>query len=71
MRWSELSPELRELAERVCTQKELDALKLWDPDVVGFRSVALALDISRDSARDRIRSALRKIEKGLREQDVA
>lgn len=61
MIWEALRPELRSLAERVCTVKELDALKLWDPDLVGYRTVAAQLAISPSTARDRIQRGLAKI----------
>lgn len=43
------------------TDKEYDAMRLWNPGVVGYRSVGLALGISREAARDRINNAKRKI----------
>jgi len=58
--WATLPPEVRELAERVCTRKELEALKLWDAGA-GYRRVALMLGISPSSARDRIVRAVRKL----------
>lgn len=43
------------------TEKEWDAMRLWNPGVVGYRSVGLALGIAPETARDRIRRGLRKI----------
>jgi hypothetical protein len=43
------------------TAKQLDALKLYAGQR-GYKSIALALDISRDAARDRIRGGLRALE---------
>lgn len=57
-----MSARLRALADAAgVTAKERDALLLWDPGVVGYRSVGLALDIAPETARDRIKRALRKI----------
>ena len=54
-----------ELARRVCTAKELDALALYAAEY-GYRSIAEALGISRSSARDRIQNASRKIRQAMR-----
>lgn len=62
MSWSTLPPELRELAEEVCTPAQLDALKLWDAGA-GYGRVALMLEISKESARDRITRGLDRIRK--------
>jgi DNA-directed RNA polymerase specialized sigma24 family protein len=43
------------------TDKEADAFRLYDPGVCGYRSVALALGISKSSAEDRIQRAFRKL----------
>lgn len=67
MSWSQLPPGLRALAEDVCTSKELDALKLYEPQRVGYRSVAVLLGISVSTARDRINRALAKIGRALEE----
>ncbi|MDQ3672699.1 MAG: hypothetical protein M3364_09745 [Actinomycetota bacterium] len=60
MSWATLPPEVRALAERVCTEKELAALKLWDAGA-GYRRVGLMLDISTSTARDRVQRALGKL----------
>ena len=65
-----LPPDVRLVAEQVCTEKELAALRLWNPGVAGYKSVALALDISPDTARDRIKRAIRKIEKQTRRETL-
>jgi hypothetical protein len=64
---SELTiPELMRIAERVCTQAELAALRAraeltaeGKPD--GHRSVAAALGVGRSTARDLLISAAEKI----------
>jgi DNA-binding CsgD family transcriptional regulator len=58
--WLTLSPAWRELATRVCTEKELEALKL---KVAGYgeRRIAVVLNISRTTVRDRLRNAERKL----------
>lgn len=60
MSWDTLSPELRELAERVCTSKELEALKLKSAGY-GRRRIAIVIGISETAVRDRLRSAERKL----------
>lgn len=60
MSWDALSPELRELAARVCTEKELEALKLKAAGY-GERRIAIVLNISRTSVRDRLRNGERKL----------
>lgn len=65
MSWATLPPELRELAQSVCTPKELEALRLWDAGA-GYRRVGLMLDISPSTARDRVQRALRKMERARR-----
>lgn len=60
MSWHSLDPTTRELAERLCTEKELQALKLWE-NGCGYRRTAHILGISMSSARDRIHRSLDKI----------
>lgn len=60
MSWSTISPELRELIERTCTEREIEALKLKAAGY-GRRATALSLNISESAVRDRLRSAERKI----------
>jgi predicted DNA-binding protein (UPF0251 family) len=50
----------RQLAERVCTQKELDVLRLTAAEY-GQRRAARILGISRDTLRHRLDNARRKI----------
>jgi predicted DNA-binding protein (UPF0251 family) len=55
-----------EVVERArLTRKELEALRLYAGGA-GYRSVALALDLSRSAVRDRISSGSRKLERALR-----
>lgn len=58
--WRDIDPNLRTTIERVCSTKELDAVKL-SLDGAGRRRIAHALGISESSARDRLRNARRKI----------
>jgi DNA-binding CsgD family transcriptional regulator len=58
--WSTLDPELRAIAERVLTARQLDALKL-KAGGMGRRRIAVALGISEAAVRDRLAAAARKI----------
>jgi hypothetical protein len=58
------------LARAALTQKQLTALRLYNPPARGYRSVALALDISRDGARYHVQTGLRKLEKAMRAEPV-
>lgn len=62
MSWNGVDPELRKLIESVCTEAELEVLKIKAayPNA-GRRTIAAMLDISDSSVRDRLRSAERKI----------
>lgn len=57
---------MRELAERLLTVKELEALKLWEAGA-GYRRVARMLDIAPTTAQDRVRRALRKLAAAVEE----
>jgi DNA-directed RNA polymerase specialized sigma24 family protein len=61
---AELSPEL--LLRAGVTRKELEALLLYDPGKAGYKRVAEALDIAPETARDRIRRGIRKLERATR-----
>lgn len=50
----------RTIAEEVCTEKELEVLKLIAAGV-SVRQAARSLDISRATARDRLDNAIAKI----------
>lgn len=60
MSWATLPPAVRELAERVLTVKQLEAVKLWDAGA-GYRRVGLMLRISTSSARDRVQRAVARL----------
>lgn len=70
MSWADEPAGFRTTAERVCTPKELDVLKLKS-DGYGRRRGALMLDISETTYRERMRNALRKIEAEHRQEEVA
>ncbi len=52
MSWDALPPEVRDVAERTCSQDEIDVLKLYSHGM-GYRAIARALDIERDTVRAR------------------
>jgi DNA-binding CsgD family transcriptional regulator len=60
--------EISDAALRVCTQRQIDVLRLW---VVGMgtRRIALALDISEATAREHLVRARQKIKIEI-ERDV-
>lgn len=62
-----LDPDLIEQAG--LTSRQVQALEFYDGRDFGYRAVARELDISREAARDLVRSGLRKIEKLTREAD--
>jgi hypothetical protein len=68
-----LDPAIEERAG--LTAKEAEALSLWSPDADksggGYMSVAIALDIGKSTARDRVQRGLRKLERAMREPDPA
>lgn len=65
MNWSDVPPRIRLTAERVLTQKELDAWKLAR-DGAGYRRISAALGIAPETARKRLRSAEAKLRGALR-----
>jgi predicted DNA-binding protein (UPF0251 family) len=74
MIWSPSVPELSEeefweLAQRVCTEREVEALRLKS---LGFseRSAAKRLGISRSSFGDRLDSAERKLLAAMRSRSI-
>jgi predicted DNA binding protein len=67
--WASLDPRTREVAERVLTAKQLEALKLWDAGA-GYRRVARMLGIAPTTAKDRVQRALEKLASAL-DQDEA
>lgn len=62
--WRDIDPSIRDVFERLCSPKELDAVKLT-LDGAGRRTVGRALGISDSAARDRLRNARRKTEPEL------
>lgn len=60
MSWDALDPRVRAAAEQVCTEKELAVVRLYAGGM-GYRTIARALDIDRDTARSRLSRAARKI----------
>lgn len=69
MSWNTLHPTIRQTAERVLTEKQLDAYKHWE-NGLGYGRIATLLGISPSSARDRVHRALSAIERHL-ERDAA
>jgi DNA-binding CsgD family transcriptional regulator len=59
-----LSREEWELAKKVCTPKQLEALDLWRRGV-GKRRMGDLLDIDPSTARDRVRAGLRRLGRAL------
>ncbi len=66
MSWDALPPEIRDAAREVCSPDELDVLKL-SAIGYGYRSIGRALGINRDTARNRLERASRKIRDHLQE----
>ena len=68
--WDCIPPEVRAAAALTCTPDEIDVLKLSALGF-GYRSIARALKIDRDTARNRLERASRKIRDHLREGATA
>ena len=62
------SPEEREVAERVCTVKELEAWRLRDRGLSRW-AMSLALGVGMSAVRDRLRNADRKIAIEIAKED--
>lgn len=58
--WGSIPPNIRKIAKEVCTPEEIDVLKLADRGY-GYRAMARALGVDRDTARNRWQRASRKI----------
>lgn len=56
MSYATLSPEIRAIAERELTSRQLDVLKLWLAGA-GTARIALMLDVSEATARGHLRRA--------------
>ena len=54
--WANITPQERTLLERHCTPKQIEAFRLHRAGL-GLRVIALALGVSREAVRDRIRAA--------------
>lgn len=65
--WKQLDPATREIAERVLTPKQLEAVKLLNAGY-GKRTIAQSLGIDVATARDRLRAAERKLVQALEER---
>lgn len=55
-------------AGEVCTEKELETLRLSRRHGMSLRSISLALDVSVSTVRQRLANADRKIELALRKE---
>ena len=60
MSFQSLSPEIKELAERELTRKQLDVFKLWLAGA-GTTRIALMLDIAEPTARGHLTRAKQKL----------
>jgi DNA-binding CsgD family transcriptional regulator len=60
MSWSSVDPDLRKIIERVCTPKQIEALKL-KADGFGLQRIAQVLGITKESVRSRLDSAALRI----------
>jgi DNA-binding CsgD family transcriptional regulator len=64
---SSVKPELRELIERACTEKQITAFKLKSHGA-GNRRIALALDIDESTVRGLLNRGTRRIREELAAQ---
>lgn len=60
MSWEGVEPEIREVAERVCTPRQVEVLKLYAQGM-GHRRVARALGVDTKTAREHLEAASRRI----------
>lgn len=67
MSWASLDPEVREVAERVLTDKQLTALKLWE-NGAGYRRIGLILNVAMSTARGRVVRAIDTLNRALEEE---
>ena len=70
MSWASLPAEVQEIAEQVLTQKQLEAFKL-ELAGLGTRAIAHSLSASRESIRDRLRAAARRLHDAGVHQDAS
>ena len=66
MSWDAVSPEVRAAAKVTCSPEEIDVLRL-SAIGYGYRAIGRALGIDRDTARNRLERASRKIRDHLEE----
>jgi DNA-binding CsgD family transcriptional regulator len=59
--WGDTPPELRELIERVCTPRQVEAMKLVAVGA-GAKRIGLALGVDESSARALLRRARRNVQ---------
>ncbi len=69
MGWEGVDPDTRAAAERVLTDRELDALKLWLAGA-GYRRIARVLGIAPTTAKDRVERAQRKLADTLGDDNI-
>lgn len=70
MSWSTLPTQVREIAERELTRKQLEALKL-KLGGMSIRDIALALDVAPSTIQDRVTRAQQLIALALERQEAA
>ena len=58
--WANISPAERYVLEQYCTERQIQAYRLHRSGL-GLRVIALALGITREAVRDRIRAAERHL----------
>lgn len=58
-------PRILDLAQNVLTPTQYEAWELWEVQRLGFDRIALKLNISKSSARDRIHRAVARLEPHL------
>jgi len=66
--WSALPPQVRTVAERELTPKQLVALQLWE-NGAGYRRIGLILNISMSTARGRVLRARDALARVLSEEE--
>lgn len=69
MNANDLDREALEFASGICTEKQMDVLRLR-AEGYGHRSIARQLDISPTSAKDRLDAALAHLRKAIIEREV-
>lgn len=60
-----VDPHIIQLAKQTLSPKQFEAWQLWEIEGLGYSRIALKLDISTSSARDRIHRAIRALEPHL------